>query len=218
MQNKRSHFQSLSAMLKIFAARQSVALASVILLEEVEADYELHVLDFSKGEQNLPEYQAVNPKGRVPALVTEDGILTETPAILVYIAQRFGSAQMTGAHDPFVFAKIQEFNSYLASTVHVAHAHRFRGTRWADDAQALEAMKKKVPETMTQTVGLVETDFFKSPWVMGDAYTVCDPYLFTICSWIESDGVDTSKMPRLMDHQKRMLERPATQAALAQIG
>lgn len=218
MQNKRSHFQSLSAMLKIFAARQSVALASVILLEEVEADYELHVLDFSKGEQNLPEYQAVNPKGRVPALVTEDGILTETPAILVYIAQRFGSAQMTGAHDPFVFAKIQEFNSYLASTVHVAHAHRFRGSRWADDAQALEAMKKKVPETMTQTVGLVETDFFKSPWVMGDAYTVCDPYLFTICSWIESDGVDTSKMPRLMDHQKRMLERPATQAALAQIG
>ena len=205
-------------MLKIFAARQSVALASVILLEEVEADYELHVLDFSKGEQNLPEYQAVNPKGHVPALVTEDGILTETPAILVYIAQRFGSAQMTGAHDPFVFAKIQEFNSYLASTVHVAHAHRFRGTRWADDAQALEAMKKKVPETMTQTVGLVETDFFKSPWVMGDAYTVCDPYLFTICSWIESDGVDTSKMPRLMDHQKRMLERPATQAALAQIG
>ena len=84
-------------MLKIFAAPSSVALATLILLEEVEADYELHVLDFSKGEQNLPEYQAVNPKGRVPALATEDGVLTETPAILIYIAQRFGSAQMTAS-------------------------------------------------------------------------------------------------------------------------
>lgn len=218
MQNRRSYTQRILTMLKIFAARQSVALASVILLEEVEADYELHVLDFSKGEQNLPEYQAVNPKGRVPALATEDGILTETPAILVYIAQRFGSAQMTGAHDPFVFAKIQEFNSYLASTVHVAHAHRFRGARWADAPEALEAMKKKVPETMTQTVGLIESDFFKGPWVLGDAYTVCDPYLFTICSWIESDGVDTSKLPKLQAHHERMLARPATQAAVAKLG
>ena len=87
-------------MLKIFAANGSIALASVILLEEVEADYELAVLDFSRNEQKEAAYQAVNPKGRVPALITESGILTETPAILLYIAQRFGSDSLVGAHDP----------------------------------------------------------------------------------------------------------------------
>ncbi len=204
-------------MLKIFAANGSIALASVILLEEVEADYELSVLDFSRNEQKEAAYQAVNPKGRVPALITESGILTETPAILLYIAQRFGSDSLVGAHDPFIFAKIQEFNSYLASTVHVAHAHRMRGTRWTDDPHALEALKKKIPESMTAVMRLIEDDFLKGPWVHGEAYTICDPYLFTICSWLESDGVDIATLPRLMTHYQGMLDRPATQAALAQI-
>ncbi|MGE4659364.1 MAG: glutathione S-transferase, partial [Arenicellales bacterium] len=130
-------------MLKIYASPGSIALASVILLEEVEADYELTILDFSRNEQKEANYQAVNPKGRVPALITESGILTETPAILLYIAQRFGSDSLVGAHDPFVFAQIQEFNSYLASTVHVAHAHRLRGSRWTDDPQALESRSEE---------------------------------------------------------------------------
>ena len=44
---------------------------------------------------------------------------------------------------------------------------------------------------------------------MGDTYTICDPYLFTIASWIEGDGVDTTKLPRVMEHRARMLARPA---------
>ena len=205
-------------MLKIFAAPSSIALASVLLLEEVEADYELAVLDFSKGQQREPAYQTVNPKGRVPALITEDGVLTETPAILVYIAQRYGPGSMIGANEPYAFAKIQELNSYLASTVHVAHTHRFRGARWTDDPHALEAMTKKVPETMAAAVSLIEEHFFVGPWVTGDAYTICDPYLFTLCSWLEGDGVDTQAFPKLLAHREKMLSRPATQAAIKRLG
>jgi len=204
-------------MLKIYVSPGSIALASVILLEEVEADYELTILDFSRNEQKEANYQAVNPKGRVPALITESGTLTETPAILLYIAQRFGSDSLVGAHDPFIFAQIQEFNSYLASTVHVAHAHRLRGSRWTDDPQALESLKKKVPESMTQAVRLVEDHLFQGPWVHGEAYTICDPYLFTISSWLESDGVDTATLPRILAHRENMLTRSATQAALSQL-
>jgi glutathione S-transferase len=60
----------------------------------------------------------------VPALATDDGVLTETPAILVFIAQRFQSVGLVPSADPFAFARVQAFNSYLCSTVHVAHAHR----------------------------------------------------------------------------------------------
>ncbi len=82
-------------------------------------------------QQNSPEYLAINPKGRVPSLVTDQGVLTETPAMLAFIAQSFPAAKLAPLDDAFAFAKMQAFNSYLCSTVHVAHAHKGRGPRWA---------------------------------------------------------------------------------------
>jgi glutathione S-transferase len=102
--------------------------------------------------------------------------------------------------------------------VHVAHAHRMRGARWADDPAAIEAMKRKVPSNVTECFALIEHKFLKGPWVMGDQYTICDPYLFTIGSWIEDDGVDTTTVPRLIAHRARMLARPAVQRAVAAEG
>jgi glutathione S-transferase len=65
----------------------------------------------------------VNPKGRVPSIATDRGILTETPAILAFIAQHFPEAALAPLADPFAFAQVQAFNRYLCSTVHAAHAH-----------------------------------------------------------------------------------------------
>ena len=79
-------------------------------------------------------------------------------------------------------------------------------------------MKRKVPATMTECFELIERKLLKGPWVMGEQYTICDPYLFTIGTWIEGDGVDTTKLPRVMDHRKRMLTRPAVQKAVATEG
>jgi len=133
-------------------------------------------------------YLAVNPKGRVPAIVTDRGILTETPAILAFITQHFPEAALAPLADPFAFAQVQAFNSYLCSTVHVAHAHYKRGHRWADDPAALVAMRRKVPQSVSTCFDLIEQDMLKGPWVMGGTYTICDPYLFTIAQWLEEDG------------------------------
>ena len=67
----------------------------------------------------------------MPALVTDKGIITENPAILAYVAQTFPKAKLAPLDDPFAFAQVQSFNSYLCGTVHVAHAHKGRGYRWA---------------------------------------------------------------------------------------
>ena len=74
-------------MLTLYYARTSCAYAPHILLYDAEATFETQLIDFASGEQNAPDFLAINPKGRVPALVTPDGILTENPAILLYIAQ-----------------------------------------------------------------------------------------------------------------------------------
>lgn len=205
-------------MLKLYFATGTCALATHIALEEAGASYEAVRLDFATQAQRGPEYLAINPKARVPALVTESGTLTETPALLVYVAQRFPAAELAPLADAFALAQVQEFNSYLCSTVHVAHAHGRRGARWADDAPAIEAMKRKVPATMSDCFTLIENKLLRGPWVMGEQYTICDPYLFTIASWLEGDGVDTGKLRRVLDHRRRMLARPAVLKAVAAEG
>ena len=202
-------------MMKLYYAKGTCALASHIALEETGAEYSTVQINFATHEQRSPAYLAINPKGRVPSLVTDRGILTETPAMLAFIAQSFPKAKLAPLEDPFRFAEVQAFNSYLCSTVHINHAHRPRGSRWADDPAALEAMKKKVPETMAACFDLIETKMIKGPWVMGDTYTICDPYLFTLAGWLESDSVDIARFPKVKAHRDRMAQRPAVSKVLA---
>jgi glutathione S-transferase len=203
-------------MLKLFYAPNTCALASHIALVEAGADYEAVRLNFRTEDQRKPEYLAINPKGRVPALVTDRGILTETPAILAFVAQSFPAAKLAPMSDAFAFARAQSFNSYLCSTVHVAHAHRMRGYRWVDDPDAIAAMQRKVPQTVGECFALIEREMFEGPWVLGDSYSMCDPYLFTLGQWLEGDGVDIARFPKIRDHQTRMAERTAVKRALAE--
>jgi glutathione S-transferase len=203
-------------MLKLLYAAHTCSLASHIALEEAGAESTTVRLDFRTNDQRKPEYLAINPKARVPTLVTDDGVLTETPAILAFIAQSFPKARLALLDNPYEFARVQAFNSYLCSTVHVAHAHRMRGYRWADDPAAIKEMQRKAPAAVGECFDLIEREMFKGPWVMGEAYTVCDPYLFTLAQWLEADGVDPARFPKIRDHRVRMSERPAVKKALAE--
>jgi glutathione S-transferase len=202
-------------MLKLYFTPGTCSLASHIALEESGAAYEAQSIDFGKQQQRAPEFLRVNPKGRVPALVTDRGIVTETPAILAYIGQSFPDTPVGVPKDPFEFARIQAFNGYLSSTVHVAHAHRRRGSRWADDPAAIEAMTLKVPSNMSECFDLIENSLFSGPWVMGEAYSIADPYLFTLTGWLEGDGVDPQRFPEVYAHSRRMAERPAVKKVLS---
>ena len=203
-------------MLRFYYAAGTCALASHIALAESGASYETVRLDFAASDQRKPDYLRLNPKGRVPLLVTERGAVSETPAILAFVAQSFPAARLAPLDDPFAFARVQAFNSYLCSTVHVAHAHRLRGYRWADDAAAIAAMKMAVPRSVGECFELIEREMLEGPWVMGDTYTICDPYLYTLSGWLEGDGVDPARFPKVQDHRRRMGERPGVARALAE--
>jgi glutathione S-transferase len=202
-------------MLTLYYAPNTCALASHIALEYAGATYEAVRLDFTKQQQRSPEYLKINPKGRVPALATDEGILTETPAILQYIAQTHPQAKLAPIDDAFALAKVNEFNSYLCSTVHVNHAHKHRGARWADDEQAHVAMRAKVAQNMGDCFELIEREMFKGPWVMGERFTISDAYLFTIAGWLKGDGVDIARFPRIMEHHARLQADARVQKVLA---
>lgn len=200
-------------MLTLYYSRASCAYALHILLHDAGADFTTVEIDFATGEQTSPDFLAINPKGRVPALVTPDGILTENPAILLYIAQTHPETKLAPS-EPFALARAQSFNMFLASTVHVAHSHKHRGARWADDPAAQAAMTAKVTENMAMYAGMIEAHYFTGPWVLGEDYSMCDAYLALITRWLGADGVDLADFPNLQAHDALMRTRPSMQAVM----
>jgi glutathione S-transferase len=203
-------------MFTLFFSPNACSLASHIALAESGIPYELKRLKFGENEQRSPEYLKLNPHGRVPALVTERGTLTETVAILAFIAQSAPEAKLAPLDDPFRFAKMQGFNTFIAATVHVAYAHKRRGYRWADNQSSFDDMAAKMPKNMHDCFRLIENDFLAGPYVLGEDYSVADPYLFTMSDWLEGAGVEIADFPRVQDHYQRMRQRPAVVRALSE--
>ena len=201
-------------MLTYYYAPATCALAAHLALEYAGAAYQPERLDFKSAQQRSADYLRINPKGRVPALATPAGILTETPALLQFVAQSFPQAGLAPLDDAFLLAKSNEFNSYLCSTVHVAHAHRGRGHRWADDAAAIEAMKQKVAQNMADCFSLIEERMLAGPWVLGERFSTSDLYLFTVTRWLEGDGVDVARFPKVAEHLRRMNEQAVVRKVL----
>jgi glutathione S-transferase len=202
-------------MLTLYFAPGTIALASIITLCETGLEFEARRIDFKKNEQRTPDYLKLNPKGRVPALITDAGVVTETPAILSYLAEIAPQAGLAPVGNAFAAAQLQSFNAWLCSTVHICHAMGRRAIRWTPDEAAHASLKAHVPVTMAACMAQVEADYLQGPWVFGEDYTTADPYLFTICTWLEGDGVDIAAYPKLSQHHQSMLGRTAVQRALA---
>ena len=174
----------------------TISIAVAIALHEAGLPFETARVDFSNAEQTKADYHAINPKGRVPALKTDHGILTETGAILDYIAALAPGAGLVPA-DPFQAARMREVMYYLASTAHVNHAHKMRGARWATEASSFADMRAKVPETMTVSAAHLDSHCIAGPYVLGDRPSLADAYLFVVASWMPGDGVDVAAFPKL---------------------
>ncbi len=200
--------------MQLYYAPRTISVAVAIALEEAGLDYEAIRLDFADGEQSKPAYKQINPKGRVPALAVDGGILTETGALLDYIATIAPQAGLA-PEDPVMAARMREVMYYLASTMHVNHAHKMRGHRWADKKSSWKDMKDKVAQTMTTSCKYISSNGLRGPFVLGETFSLADAYLYVVCSWLEGDGVDVSAFPKILAFREAMEARPSVQAVRA---
>ncbi|KIN63202.1 Glutathione S-transferase [Sulfitobacter noctilucicola] len=202
-------------MIKLHYAKGTISIAVAIALEEAALAYEAVKVDFAAAEQTKSPYLSLNPKGRVPALVTKNGnVLTETGALLDYIAACAPDKSLVPA-DPETAAYMRGVMYYLASTMHVAHAHKMRGTRWADQQSSFDDMTAKVPQTMAECATYVEAECLRGDYVAGDTLTIADPYLFIVCNWLAGDGVTVSDYPKIEAFLERMEKRDSVKAVRA---
>ena len=203
-------------MLKLYYAPGACSLASHIALEEAGTAYERQRIDLKSGEQRSPEYLKLNPKGRVPTLRTDRGILTESPVILGYVAETYPDAKLANLKDSFAFADMQAFNLFLATTVHIAFAHVFRPARYGEGEDTAAAMRLRTVATLDEAFGMIDKKLSDGrTFVHGEQYTVSDPYLLVFSRWLDRANLGpVDKFPRVAAHRAMMEARPAVKAVL----
>ncbi len=200
--------------MKLYYAPQTISVTIAIALEEAGLDYDTVPLNFADGDQAKPGYAAINTKGRVPALDIGSAILTETGALLEYIADIAPNAGLRPS-DPLDLARMREVMFYLASTMHVNHAHKLRGHRWADQDSSHQDMRAKVPDTMAASCAYISDTALRGPFVLGDSLSLADLYLYVICTWLDGDGVDVNDFPRLQAFMTTMETRASVRTVRA---
>ncbi len=202
-------------MLKLFWAPGACSTAPHLVLEEIGAPYQPVKLNLREGDQRKPEFLALNPKGRVPALVTERGVLSENPAILAYLAHAHPQAGLAPVEDAWAMAQVNSFNNFLSSSVHPAFAHSFRPERYGEGPAAAEAMKRRAPVAVAEYFAIIEERLEEGAWVHGENYTISDAYLLVFTRWGMRGFLDMAPFPKLVAHAGRTAARPAARRAFA---
>ncbi len=199
--------------MRLYCTPGTISVATAITLHEAGVAFEQTRIDFKSGEQTKTDYLARNPKGRVPTLEVDGRFLTETGALLEYIATLAPQVGLV-PQNPLDAQHMRSVMYYLASTMHVNHAHGRRGIRWASKAESHADMAAEMPRTMRESATFIEAHALRGPFVTGEALSLADPYLFVVCGWLEGDGVPLTDFPKIAAHQALMRARPSVQQVI----
>jgi len=205
--------------MKLYYAPGACSVGIHILLEEIGRPYELSLVALKEGAQNKPEYLAVNPKAKVPALEIEAGgrVLTEFPAIALYLGLTNPGAGLLPA-DPEGVARAAEAVDYVTGTVHPhAFTRQFRpnvyATREEDYPKAVELAQANAEKFLN----LIDREWTGGTYLLPTGFSIADAALFFVEYW-QAKRVGKVLPPKLETHLKAMLDRPAVRRALEQEG
>ena len=199
--------------MKLYYSPGACSLSPHIALLEAGLPYELVKVDLrAKKIENGDDYLKVNPKGQVPALVTDSGeLLTEGPVIVQIIADKAAGKNLAPSRDSAERYKLQEWLNYITGELHKNFGPMFSPVL-ADEAKAF--FKDRVMGKFKY----VDSALAGRDYLMGNQFTVADGYLFTMLTWADRMKFDLSAMPNLLAYKARIAARPKVQQALAKEG
>lgn len=201
-------------MYTLFAAPGSCSRVPMITLEEAEADYKIELVRFMQGAHKQPEYLALNPKGKVPCLLTEEGALTENVAIAQYLAARHKGLlppRRSARADALTTADL----AFCSATLHPIVSRLRVPMFMAEGPEAIASVKSKAIEAMHPMAAVVESTLEGRDWWYGDTWSILDAYIYWVFFRINGGGFPTDQYPNWAAHTKRMDSRPAVRRALA---
>ena len=204
-------------MLKLYYSPGACSLVPHIALEEARANFVALRIPIADGGHLRPEYLAINPHARLPALGTCGGTITENIAVMNYLADRFGAPGSIPREDSFAPARCNELLGWFSSSVHIAFAQVWRGSRFTEDEKlwpALEAGGRKVLRQQFDEIEALCVD----EWLVRGGFSAADSYALTFLRWAKRIGFDIAAYPKWVALAGRVLERPAVKRALEREG
>jgi len=203
--------------MKLFYLPGSCALAPHIALEHVGLTYE--AVRIERGKQSDPSYLAVNPLGRVPALVTAShGTITEVPAVLSYINdaapdhELLPDARTAGRYEAL------RWMAYLSSTVHAAFGRLWRAERFVGGVACVASIEQAASVQLADDFAHIDEQLGNRRWLVGSSPSVVDFYLFVFGRWGLRLLTSTHTFPNFYRHTLAVSELPAAKHAIAQQG
>lgn len=208
----------MSTDLTLFYSPGACSLASHVALEETGRPFATVRVTLREGAQRRPEYLAVNPRGRVPALRIGDQVLTENPAVLAWVANAFPEAGLLPPAGTLAHARALEWLCWLTSSVHIAFAQVWRPERFVgSDAppavtSPLQAQGRALIE---QYYAQIDARLADGGHAAGEGFSVADANLLPFYRWGGLIGLDMrTDFPAWTAHAERMMERPAVRRAI----
>lgn len=200
-------------MLTLHHSPMACSLASRLALIEAELPHEVAIVRTWKDEQKSDAYRAINPRGKVPALQTGDEVLTESIAILPYIADLAPDKHLMPQAGTIERAKAQAWLSFLSSTLHVAMNQAMFAPAGCDNELARQAAITRVATALADIDKHLEGRDF-----LLDAFSVCDLYLFVLTSWRGTPALagKLASYPNIDRFQQAMFARPGVGAVMAE--
>lgn len=201
-------------MLTLYYCPYACSMASHVALEEAGASFEAKKVNIFKGKQFTPEYKAINPRSKVPALRFDDGrVLLESTAILGWIGNAFPASDLLGA-DPLDRARTIATCAWLSGTVHPTFKQFIHPEHVIADTGMHGAVKARAKDTYWAHLQEIDSILADRPWMMGEQFTVADPYALVFFPWGRELGLPIGELANLAAMKDRLIQRPAARRAL----
>lgn len=199
--------------MKLYYSPGVCSLSPNIIAHEIGLPLDLEKVDTkAKRTETGRDFLAINPKGYVPVLELDNGeLLTEGPAIVQYVADQKPESGIAPPNGTLARSRLQEMLGYINSEIHKTYSPFFKADTPAETLAERTAYLRKRYQ-------FVEDILAKQEWLMGDKFGLADAYLFVVTNWAKGIKFDLSDFPALQAFQKRVVERPAVQAAMAAEG
>ncbi len=188
------------------------SLASHIALEESGADYEARIAKLWKPDE-AAAYRQVNPTGKVPALIVDGRVLTETVAILSYVADAYPDAGLM-PEDPWARAQVLSLCAWFASTAHISRRQTRAPERFTPDPVAHEALRAAGQVAVRANLARIDSLLEGRDWLVGERLSVADPYALVFYDWAVRDDIDLTPYAHFTRFKDRMVARPAVRRVL----
>lgn len=204
--------------MKLYYSPGACSMGIHVILEELGKPYELSLVALKDGAQHKPEYQAVNPKAKVPALDRGDGrALTEYPVIAMWLGKSNPEAKLVPT-DLEGETRCAEMLDYICGTVHPqGFTRQFRPTNFAVREEDVPKVVDQGKQMAAKYFDTLDKSWRGGEWVLPNGYSVADTALFFVEYWAAKRS-GMALPPKLDAHLKAMLARPAVQRALQQEG